>query len=54
MLGTVLTEELNVEEEKAANVTSVDFRNQEASTVGHQIKGDVGKRQENAFCGSVI
>ncbi|XP_001651869.2 uncharacterized protein LOC5567703 [Aedes aegypti] len=41
LLGTVLTEELNVEEEKAANVTSVDFRNQEASTVGHQIKGDV-------------
>lgn len=43
LLGIVLVEELNVEEEKAANATSVDFYNQEASTVAYQIDEDVGK-----------
>lgn len=41
LLGIVLVEELNVEEEKAANATSVDFYNQEASTVAYQIDEDV-------------
>lgn len=41
LLGIVLVDELNVEKEKAANDTSVDFYDQEASTVGYKIVKDV-------------
>lgn len=39
--GIVLVEALNVEEEKAANATSVDFYNQEAPTIANQIDDNV-------------
>ncbi|XP_065081938.1 uncharacterized protein LOC135704417 [Ochlerotatus camptorhynchus] len=38
LLGIVLVQELNVEEEKAADVISVDLPSQETSTVGYQVE----------------
>lgn len=38
LLGIVLVEELNVEEEKAADVIPPDLPNQEISTVGYQVE----------------